>query len=111
MASPLILVVGSTGTVGSEVVRQLVEAGHPVRALARDPDKAKKLGGAIHVAFGDLAKPVTLGEAFSGADRVFVVAPPVPNIEELEANAFAAAERSGAKHIVYLSNFGAGEFK
>lgn len=111
MASPLILVVGSTGTVGAEVAKQLVEAGHNVRALTRDPDKAKKLGGVIHVAFGDLAKPETLSDAFSGAERVFVLAPPVPNLEEIEAHAFAAAKRADAKHIVYLSNFGAGEFK
>lgn len=110
MAHPLILVVGSTGTVGSEVVKQLVKAGHAVRALARDPDKAKKLGGAVDIVLGDLAKPETLSAVFSGVDRVFVVAPPAPDIEELEANAFAAAVRAGVKHIVYLSNFGAGKF-
>lgn len=111
MVNPLILVVGSTGTVGSEVVKQLVGAGQNVRALARDPDKAKKLGGAADIVFGDLARPETLSEAFAGAKRVFVLAPPVPNLEEIEAHAFAAAKRADAKHIVYLSNFGAGEFK
>ena len=110
MRNPPILVVGATGTVGSELVKQLVEAGRSVRALARDPTKARKLGEAVDVAIGDLAKPETLSEAFAGAENVFVLAPPVANMEELEANAFAAAKEAGVKHIVYLSNFGAGVF-
>lgn len=110
MAEPLILVVGSTGTVGREVVKQLVEAGKNVRALARDPVKAAELGAGVEKAFGDLTQPETLGEAFAGAEQVFVLAPPVPNMEELEVNAFAAAAAAGARQIVYLSNFGAGAF-
>lgn len=110
MANPSILVVGSTGTVGSEVVKQLVEAGVNARALVRDPSKARKLGDVVEAAFGDLAKPETLSEAFARIEKVFVLAPPVPNMEELEANAFAAAKEAGVKHVVYLSNFGAGVF-
>lgn len=110
MAKPLILVVGATGTVGSETAKQLVEAGQNVRALVRDPAKTTKLGGAVDVAFGDLAMPATLDKAFANVEKAFVLAPPVPNIEELEANAFAAAARAGVKRIVYLSNFGAGAF-
>ena len=35
-----ILVTGATGRIGREVVRQLVDAGAPVRALTRRPDEA-----------------------------------------------------------------------
>ena len=45
MTKPLILVTGANGTVGSQVVKQLVQGGHRVRALVRDPAKAKILGG------------------------------------------------------------------
>jgi uncharacterized protein YbjT (DUF2867 family) len=110
MTNPLILVTGATGTVGSEVVKQLVEAGQKVRALVRDPAKVKKLGDGIDVVIADLARPQTLAVAFAGAEKAFVLAPPVSNLEELEANAFEAAEQAGIKHIVYLSNFGAGAF-
>lgn len=103
-----ILVVGATGTVGSELVTQLAERGHKVRALVRDPAKARSLG--VEAIVADLARPETLPAAFAGIDRAFVIAPAVPNLEELEVNAFAAAERAGVRHIVYLSNFGAGVF-
>jgi uncharacterized protein YbjT (DUF2867 family) len=57
---PLILVTGATGTVGSEVVTQLVEQGERVRVLTRDPRKASKFGSSIEVVEGDLEKPDTL---------------------------------------------------
>jgi uncharacterized protein YbjT (DUF2867 family) len=111
MSAAPILVVGATGTVGSELVSQLVEAGQSVRALVRDPVKARnKLRGDVDLVIADLASPESLTAAFAGIDKVFVLAPPVPDLEELEANAFAAAERAGVEHIVYLSNFGAGRF-
>ena len=44
MTLPLILVTGATGTVGTEMIRHLVKAGHRVRALVRDRAKATKLG-------------------------------------------------------------------
>lgn len=106
-----ILVVGATGTVGSELVLQLVQAGQSVRALVRDLDKAKaKFGEGVDLIVADLARPETLAPAFAGASKAFVLAPPVAELEELEANAFAAAKQAGVEHIVYLSNFGAGTF-
>jgi uncharacterized protein YbjT (DUF2867 family) len=103
------LVVGATGTVGTELVKQLNEGGHNVVALARDPERAEKLGD-VEVVIGDLEQPETLGSAFEGADKAFVLAPPVPNIETIEANAFDAAKAAGVSHLVYLSNFGAEAF-
>lgn len=47
--------------------------------------------------------------AFRGVERVFVVAPPTPEMEALERNAIDAAVAAGAKRIVYLSNFAATE--
>jgi uncharacterized protein YbjT (DUF2867 family) len=40
---------------------------------------------------------------------VFVLAPPTPEQEKLERNAFDAALAAGAKRIVFLSNYGAAE--
>ncbi len=111
MTEPVILVVGATGTVGSEVVKQLVEAGPKVRALVRDPAKASMPGQGAEIALGNLARPETLAAAFAGAHAVLVLAPPGPELEQLERNAFEAARSAGARHIVYLSNFGSGQFQ
>ena len=53
--------------------------------------------------------PDTLADAFRGIERVFIVAPPLPEMEALERNAIEAAILAGAKRIVYLSNFAAKE--
>jgi uncharacterized protein YbjT (DUF2867 family) len=97
----LIAVVGATGTVGSEVVRQLVAAGHRVRAVARDLAKAAKLDDAAEIVQADLAEPKSLATAFADADKVFVLANG-PAIA-MQGNAFAAAKRAGVRHIVGLS--------
>jgi uncharacterized protein YbjT (DUF2867 family) len=102
MTKPLILVTGATGTVGSEVVKQLVEQGERVRILTRDPRKASKFGSSIEVFEGDLEKPNTFARAFAGADRVFVLSN-CPAIAVGEGNAYIAAKAAGVKHIVKLS--------
>ena len=99
----LILVTGATGTVGSETVRQLAGAGHRVRALVRDLEKAQALlPSTAELVRGDLAAPETLAPAFEGAERIFVVVNG-PDLGTLEANAIEAAARAGARRIVMLS--------
>lgn len=101
MKKPLILVTGATGTVGTEVVKQLVETGQRVRALVRDPAKAK-FDGAVEIVVADLSRPETLDPAFAGVGKAFVASNGL-DIAMLEANAFDAAKRAGVKHIVKLS--------
>jgi uncharacterized protein YbjT (DUF2867 family) len=107
MKKPLILVTGATGFVGREAVAQLVDAHHPVRALVRDPAKAKSLGEAVEVIVGDLAKPDTFTPAFAGVQKTYVIANG-PDFPALEANAYQAARQAEAKHIVKLSGRGVG---
>ncbi len=60
----MILITGSTGHIGSEVVRLLSQAGvPPARALARNPSQGQKLPGITRVT-GDLVKPETLPTVF-----------------------------------------------
>jgi uncharacterized protein YbjT (DUF2867 family) len=102
-----ILIVGATGLVGSELVRQLHAAGHHVHALVRNRQKADQIAPFATPVIGDLSKPESLGAAFDGAEKVFILSPPIPATETLESNAFDAAEAAGARRIVYLSNYGA----
>jgi len=66
-----IFLTGGTGFVGSEVLRQLVKAGHTARCLVR-PGSEKKLavheGVKIHP--GDVTEPDTLEGALEGCDAV-----------------------------------------
>jgi uncharacterized protein YbjT (DUF2867 family) len=85
-----ILVTGATGTVGRQVVSQLLDAGNQILAMTRNPDAARLPSG-ITVARGDLTIPETLQECLEGVDAVFLVwtAPPA---------AAAAAVQRIAKH-------------
>ncbi len=70
----MILVTGATGTIGSEVLKQLLEAGAPVRVLARDPVKAAaQIGRSVPIVHGDLDAPETLGPAFADITKAFVM--------------------------------------
>jgi uncharacterized protein YbjT (DUF2867 family) len=101
MATPLNLVLGATGTIGREVVKQLVDAGHRVRAAVRDPGKAATIGRGVEIVQADLAKPDTLAAACAGADNAFVLSNG-PGIA-LEPNAYSAAKAAGIRHVVRIS--------
>ena len=100
----MILVTGATGTVGKEVVRQLLDRGQPVRVFTRDKTKANHLGNRVEYAIGDLDKPDTLEAAMRGVERVFLLT----SRTQQDQNAIDAAKRVGVRHIVKLSTIEAG---
>jgi uncharacterized protein YbjT (DUF2867 family) len=67
-----ILVTGATGTVGSQLVNQLYRAGHQVRALTRNPNKATFPAG-VEVFKGDLTAPQTLIPALEGVSALHLI--------------------------------------
>ena len=70
-----ILITGATGFVGSAVLRQLVAAGHRVRALVRpDSDRRNLEGVAVEIAVGELRDPSSLDRAAAGCSGLFHVA-------------------------------------
>lgn len=101
----LILVTGATGTVGREVVTQLLQAGQNVRALTRNPSKAQ-FDERVEVIRGDLSKPETLTKAVQGVNGVFSLALG-PGLGVQEANLARTAKTAGVRHIVKLSVIGA----
>jgi uncharacterized protein YbjT (DUF2867 family) len=102
----MILVTGSTGLIGSEVLRRLSQAGVPARAFTRDLKKAHKMPGVTWVA-GDLGKPETLPAAFDGAKTLFLLTHYLEDMVELQHNAIAAARAAGVSHVVKVSAFAA----
>lgn len=66
-----ILVTGATGTVGRQVVSQLLATGAEVRAMTRDPESAAL--PEIEVVRDDLTVPETLDRCLDGIEAVFLV--------------------------------------
>jgi uncharacterized protein YbjT (DUF2867 family) len=93
-----ILIIGGTGTVGRQVVSQLMSASAQIRALARNPG-ATGLPPLVEVVGGDLTLPETLDKCLEGIDTVFLVwtAP-----ADAAAPALERIARQ-AKRIVFLS--------
>ncbi len=100
----MILVIGSTGTVGSEIVRQAREVGADVRALVRSEEKgAEAKAAGAELALGDCSDPASLDAALEGVDHLFIVLPAAPDQVALETSAIDAAQRNGGAHVVKLS--------
>ncbi|MGW4914367.1 NAD(P)H-binding protein [Streptomyces sp. NPDC004270] len=103
----MILVTGATGTIGSDVVRQLAERGTKVRALSRDPAKARVPAG-VEVVRGDYGDPASLDAALAGTTAAFLLRPPGPDAGE-DAALVAAARTAGVERLVKLSAIATGD--
>jgi nucleoside-diphosphate-sugar epimerase len=65
------LVLGSTGSLGSAIVNELTTSGKPVRALVRNPLKARKVFASpdkVEIVEGSVEDVPTLEKAFDGVD-------------------------------------------
>jgi uncharacterized protein YbjT (DUF2867 family) len=103
----MILVTGSTGNVGREVVNQLAASGRKVRALVRDLEERTRFPTTIDVVKGDLDHIESLVQAMQGAERVYLVTPLTPSLIKHDANVIEAARRAKVRHVVKQSVFGA----
>src|SRR6476646_9832861 len=107
----VILVTGATGTVGSEVVKQLTSpsslfSGIRVRAAVHSKDKADRLrdeNKTIEIADLDYNKPESGVDALNGVDKLFLVTPRAPNMNELTSSLIKEAKKIDLKHVVKLS--------
>jgi NADH dehydrogenase len=113
-----VLVTGGTGFVGPKVVGAIVEAGHEVRALARDPGKAAHvaaLGAELHE--GDVTDAASLGPAAHGVEAVVhLVGIRQGKPEQFQRimvdgtrSLLAAAKEAGAQRFVLMSALGTTE--
>lgn len=98
-----ILIVGATGNIGSEIIKQLaVQKIHP-RIASRDITKAKKKFPKHEdfIAF-DFERPETFEPALKSIDKVFCIAPhdnPATSVRAF----LKAAQSSGIQHIIFSS--------
>lgn len=98
-----VLVLGGTGMVGSQVVRELAARSADVSVLTRSADKVSALPPGTHGVVGDLLDPGTVRSVFRGMDAVFLL-DPVSTTEAHEGlMAVNGARAGGVKRIVHLS--------
>ena len=113
----MILVVGSTGSLGRQLVKKLLARGETVRAMTRDRSKADDLKArGAQIVLGDLCDPESLQFAVRGASGVVAAAHSMlgrgANASELVDDAghralIDAAREAGVEHFVYTSVVGA----
>jgi uncharacterized protein YbjT (DUF2867 family) len=103
-----VVVTGSTGKQGGAVARGLLERGHKVRAVTRDPNskQAKLLANAgatlVAASFEDTAAIV---KALEGATSLFAMTTPSggTDAEIRQGNAAADAAKAAGVHLVFTS--------
>ena len=115
----MLLVVGATGMVGSEICRLLASKGMPFRALVRetsDPAKVERLRDqGAKIVKGTLCDPASLKAACQGASAVictvsampFCYLPGANDIQSVDLegvnNLIDAAKTNGVKQFIYTS--------
>lgn len=106
-----LVVLGATGGIGLEIVRQAIDRGHSVTAFVRSPERLKPFQGRITVRQGDLLNSSELERAIDGHHAVLSgFGPRVPvaksdaNLLRDFANALTnAMQQASVKRVVVVS--------
>jgi len=115
------LVTGSSGFIGSQLCRALVEKGHTVRAFHRASSNLKQLDGLpVEHCIGDLSQPETFADALEGVDVLFHTAALLGSASARDQAArmytvtvegtrdlYLAALQAGVKRVVHTSSVSA----
>ena len=111
-----VLVVGGTGTLGRQIARRALDAGHNVRCMVRSPRKAAFLQEwGCELTRGDLMEPESLDYALEGQEALIDAATARAS-DSLstydidwsgQQNLFDACVRNGLKRVVFVSLLGA----
>lgn len=104
-----VLVTGATGYIGGRLVPRLLERGHRVRVLVRDPRRVagRRWLEQVETATGDLVTGEGLHEALAGMDAAYFLVHSMTSAADFAerdrqaARAFVAAA-GGLPHVVYL---------
>jgi uncharacterized protein YbjT (DUF2867 family) len=104
-----VLVTGASGFVGSHLARALLEDGHDVRAMTRNPADYAGAGTPVH---GDVGDSAGLRAALEGVDAAYYLVHALEDKDFLAKDAAAAtafgeaAADAGVRQIIYLGGLG-----
>jgi len=104
-----VLVTGATGYIGGRLVPQLLERGHEVRVLVRDPRRIARRPwiSEVEIAVGDLENLVVAEQALSGIEGAYylvhsmIAGQDYAERDRRAAQNFVTAGRQ-LRHVVYL---------
>src|ERR1700746_230936 len=105
----MVVVTGATGKQGGAVVKSLLERGHEVRAVTRNPDspKARELAkGGVTLVRASLEDTAALTKALEGAASLFAMTTPFEggtHAETRQGMSAADAARAAGVHLVFTS--------
>lgn len=113
-----IVVTGSLGHISKPLTTELVQKGHSVTVISSNPEKQKDIAAlGAKAAIGSIEDVGFLTGAFTGADAVYCMVPPVNFFNadldimgyygKIVNNYAQAIRQSGVRQVVYLSSIGA----
>jgi uncharacterized protein YbjT (DUF2867 family) len=111
----MILVTGSSGAIGSQLVERLLSNGRTIRVASRSPRKLEQRWPGVEAAQFDVQDPSTLARALEVIDAAYYL---VHSMEEAAEGDFAkrdatgarnfalAAKLAGVERVIYLGGLG-----
>jgi uncharacterized protein YbjT (DUF2867 family) len=109
-----VVVFGSSGQTGLQLIKQLIEAGYEVTAFARTPLKLKEFENKIRIIKGDARDGVSVLKAVTGQDAVLhVLSEKITEKSDIQTvfadNLVSAMKKSDVKRLIVLSARGSGD--
>src|SRR5690242_14950285 len=82
----MFVITAPTGTIGHQVLENVLDSGEPIRVIARDPSRlSPRARERVEVVQGSHGDPNVVTKAFAGADAVFWLVPPDPHAASVGA--------------------------
>jgi uncharacterized protein YbjT (DUF2867 family) len=107
MVADTILITGSTGNVGSQVVKQLSSFNGSVRAAVQSKNRADDIKNTkAELVEMNFNKSDTIEAAFKDIQKLFLLTPFVPDMVEMSKSLIREAKKANVNHIVKQSAFG-----
>ena len=93
-----VALIGASGKIGSKIAAELLQRGHQVTGIARNPEKISPQPG-VNTVKGDFTDPQTMAQALKGHDAVISAASFIPDQAE---KLIASIRGSGVKRFLMV---------
>ena len=103
-----VVLFGASGMIGSRVLTELLQRGHAVTAVVRNPDKIAAPG--VQVLKGDVTNAASVAAAARGADAVVSAYAPPPDDPQSVVSATRALldglKQAGVQRVIVVGGAG-----